>query len=308
MPKKPKTPPLTFRLPDSNTDAIADYNVALLTTDLDSYSSTFDADGVNYLPLHWTDQDTDYYGIMVHVPTTQMVLEIMAKNSSATAAVAAHPKLLKMGSEQRASRSALAAGEARLSARRAARRSLRGASNGTATTDASSGLFTVISVSRAASDLDAIDEFYVNGMQTTTTLSVTDTSYQKRCYLWDAAGATADVCFTSRPDSATSGDFKVSDFESMLNAAHADVTSSGQTCNNKWVDNHYAVDGMVSGDYIQTYIQEKDLYYYCDGNYLHCKLKNFCRTLSSTLSLVLLPFLRANGPKLNFTRVHVRTR
>ena len=37
---------------------------------------------------------------------------------------------------------------------------------------------------------------------------------------------------------------------------HATVMSEGKTCNNKWVDNHYAVDGMVSGDYIQTYIEE----------------------------------------------------
>ena len=254
MPKKPKTPPLTFRLPDSNTDAIADYNVALLTTDLDSYSSTFDADGVNYLPLHWTDQDTDYYGIMVHVPTTQMVIEVMAKNSSATARVAAHPKLLRMGaSEQRASRSALAAGEKRLSS-------------------SSTDIFTVVSVGRAASDLDALDEFYSNGMRCSTTLSVDDagSGYSKRCYLWDAADATADVCFTKRPDSATAGSFKVSDFEAMLNSVHATVTSGGETCNNKWVDNHYAIDGRFSADYIQTYVKDNDLYYYCDSDTMHC--------------------------------------
>ena len=191
-----------------------DYNVALLTSDLDSYSSAFDADGVNYLPLHWTDQASDYYGIMVHVPTSQMIIEIMAKNSSSTARVAAHPKLLEMDEkEKRASRSALAYGEARLAARRA-RQSLRG-SNTTTTSD--TDIFTVISVGRAATDLDALDEFYVNGMKTSTTLSVDSETYSKRCYLWDAAGATADVCFTKRADAATAGTFKVSDFEDMLN-------------------------------------------------------------------------------------------
>ena len=248
--------------------------MALLTTDLDHYSSTFDEDGVNYMPIHWTDQDTDYYGIMVHVPTTQMVIEVMAKNSSATARVAAHPKLLRMGaSEQRASRSALAAGEKRLSS-------------------SSTDIFTVVSVGRAASDLDALDEFYSNGMRCSTTLSVDDagSGYSKRCYLWDAADATADVCFTKRPDSATAGSFKVSDFEAMLNSVHATVTSGGETCNNKWVDNHYAIDGRFSADYIQTYVKDNDLYYYCDSDTMHCTFLVRTHGLSHAPFLFLLLF------------------
>ena len=161
-------------------------------------------------------------GIIVHVPgPSQMVIEIMAKNSSSTSLVAAHPSLLRI-EEARASPSSIVRAEARLSA--------------------GSDIFTVISVSRAASDLAAIDEFYANGIQAELTLSVDSGGVSKRCYLWTKQSATADVCFIKRADSATSSDFSVSDFETMLNTVHANVIANKNTagCNNKWLDNHYA--------------------------------------------------------------------
>jgi hypothetical protein len=61
----------------------------------------------------------------------------------------------------------------------------------------------------------------------------------KRCYLWAKQSATADVCFTARPDSATSTSFTVLDFETMLKSVHANVVADQATsgCNNKWLDN-----------------------------------------------------------------------
>jgi hypothetical protein len=67
---------------------------------------------------------------------------------------------------------------------------------------------TALAVNRAASDIDALDTFYVDGMKCSTTLSVEETGVTKRCYLWSYT--TVDVCFTVRPDSATSTDWKVS--------------------------------------------------------------------------------------------------
>jgi len=234
-------------------DSFMDYNVALLTSNLDSYATAFDKDEVSYLPLHWDDQGDSYYGILVLVPDSQMIIEVMALNSSLTSHVASHPRLLHMD-EPRASRAALARAHARLAA--------------------STDILTAINIGRAASNMSAIDEFYSNGMQTETTLSIDTASYSKRCYLWTKQGATADVCFTQRPDSDTLGSFKVSDFESMLNTVHANVVTS-DNCWNKWSDNHYAVDTpetiTTSMDYIITYIESKasTIYYYCQSGVLH---------------------------------------
>jgi len=76
----------TSKLGDmSSYDAFMDYNVALYTSDLDSYIAAFDNDGVDYLATTWTDQGTAYYGVIVRSPGTQMLIELMAKNSTARA-------------------------------------------------------------------------------------------------------------------------------------------------------------------------------------------------------------------------------
>jgi len=106
-------------------------------------------------------------------------------------------------------------------------------------------------------------------MACSTTLAIDTPDYAKRCYLWDTAGATADVCFTKRAPSATAGSFKVTDFEAMLNAVHASAVGDGG-CSNKWVDNHYAVDGRSkSADYIIDYIESSGAYFYCSGSAVH---------------------------------------
>lgn len=209
---------------------------------------------MQYLPIRWIDQDNAYYGIIVQVPSSQMVLEIMAKNSSSTSVVANHPKLVPMD-EVRASRAAIARAEVKLSNLLAA-----GSSGDT---------LEAIVVNRAASDLNALDAFYA-GMQTTTTLS-SNGAVSKRCYLW--TWATVDVCFTTRPANATSTSFSVADFEGMLMSTHQTVVTGGETCNNKWADNHYAIDGdlSTSAEYIVTFMESNPgIYYYCESvNQLH---------------------------------------
>ena len=54
-------------------DSFMDYNAALLTADLDYYAAAFDADQVAYLPIEWVDQAATYHGIIVHVPTSQVM-------------------------------------------------------------------------------------------------------------------------------------------------------------------------------------------------------------------------------------------
>lgn len=70
-----------------------------------------------------------------------------------------------------------------------------------------SNLLQAVVINRAASDLDAITTFYVDGMLTNMTLSMDTDDLSKRCFMW--TDATVEVCFTKRPDDATSTDFKV---------------------------------------------------------------------------------------------------
>ena len=91
-----------------------------------------------------------------------------------------------------------------------------------------------------------------------------------RCFLW--AGAAVDVCFVQRPDTATAGRFKPADFEKMLNAVHAARLANPECADDKWYDNHYAIDGRAVGsaDYIIDYIEANpSTRYYCNRGMIH---------------------------------------
>ena len=66
-----------------------------------------------------------------------------------------------------------------------------------------------LAVNRAASSaaMDKLEAFYVDGMGTKMSYSATTSEYTKKCFLW--TGATLDVCYTTRADSATKGNWKV---------------------------------------------------------------------------------------------------
>ncbi len=63
-------------------DSFMDYNAGLYTTELDSYLSRFEADGVPYLGAKWPTPAGDLmFSVFVLVPTSQMVIELMASTS-----------------------------------------------------------------------------------------------------------------------------------------------------------------------------------------------------------------------------------
>merc|ERR1740121_2571976 len=88
---------------------------------------------------------------------------------------------------------------------------------------------------------------------------------QKKCFLWP--GATGNVCFTNRPDSATLGSWKVGDFEDMLNTVHSNLLSGHPFCEvDKWFDNHYAIDSQsADSSKILSYVNEKNPFHVCSS-------------------------------------------
>ena len=211
-------------------DAFMDYNAALMTTDLDSLVSQFDADGQTYLGFTWSASGTTYYSALVQVLGTQTILEFVGEESKL---LAKHPKLKQ--SEPRASADVLATLKARL-----------------ATSEAS---MSPAWISRAASDLDALTTFY-EAMGCTVTSLTPSSNVTRLEVLWP--GITTPLYFVKRPDDATSSDFSVADFEQYIIDTHAsaistfDATYGFATCGfDKWFDNHY---GTKSQSTLDTFV------------------------------------------------------
>ena len=95
----------------------------------------------------------------------------------------------------------------------------------------------MVSVSRAASDIAAIDEFYRDVAQATTTLSY-DTPVKRR-YAW--SGALSDVCFVEHPAGHQGAALSVAGLESMLWAVHVAIMGAPPADGDpdKYTDNHY---------------------------------------------------------------------
>ena len=98
-------------------------------------------------------------------------------------------------------------------------------------------------ISRAASNLSAVDEFYLEGFGARISMQLVDEAncLLKHCFVIN--GTSADACFVTRPDSSTAGDLKPADLESSLNAAHEYWLNGYPDCNmGRWTDNHFAID------------------------------------------------------------------
>ena len=233
-------------------DSFMDYNLGLHLPphgnySLDALISRFDEGGEPYFPYTWTQPLTNetYYGVFVRVPHSMLVLELVSNVSNVLGAAAEHGfELTEL--EPRVSTHVLSYIESTPT-----NYSVR-----------------PIHVSRAASDVDAVDDFYT-AIRTARTVEYDSGNVSKKCYLW--GGAEVEVCYTQRPDSATRGGFTVSDFEDMLNGVHEAVVAPNPNCQrDKWTDFHYAYDnGQVSGQQIYEYVALKpDAYFVCTGAYV----------------------------------------
>jgi hypothetical protein len=237
-------------------DAFMDYNVVFATEGLQAYKDSFVSDGVPHLVATWTSSDDeDYTSIIVQVPSTQMILELVQQTTLVYSELEARPR----GLEQRVPTSTLRLHESH-KARARSNVNISGSSVGS--------IIIPLTVNRAASAaaMSRLDDFYVTGMGTTKTHDSTAGEVTKKCFLW--SGATVDVCFTQRPDSATAGDWKVSDFEDMLNTVHGNIVGGYPFCGmDKWEDNHYAIDSRsIDTSGIVSYINSAKPYHYCEAS------------------------------------------
>jgi hypothetical protein len=233
-------------------DSFMDFNAVFATPGLQKYKSTFKGDGVKYLAGTWTGpKGTEYTSVIVQVPNSQLILELCQKGSLTYDEDEAQPVKL----EQRVPDYTLAAQDARLSS-----------SNSSNNAADNVGAYIVsLGINRAVSAkaMAKLEEFYVTGMGTSKTHDSTENGVTKKCFVWP--GATGNLCFTSRPDSATAGDWKVGDFEDMLNTVHSKLLAGHPFCPvDKWFDNHYAIDSQsADSSKILSYVNEKNPFHIC---------------------------------------------
>jgi len=237
-------------------DAFMDYNVVFSTDGLEQYKQTFKADGVKYLEGAWSSLDgASYSSIIVQVPGTQMILELVQQSSltSDSEPVAA------LSLEQRVPTMALPLITAGAS---------KSDVTGPLATSSVGAYIVPLVVNRAASAaaMSKLEDFYVSGMGTTKSHDETKNGVTKKCFLW--AGATVHVCYTQRADSETKGNWKVSDFEAMLNKVHETLMGGHPFCGmDKWEDNHYAIDSQsADGSKIVEYINSAKPLHYCESS------------------------------------------
>jgi len=237
----------------SKFDSFMDFNLVFSTNALQQYKDTFKADGVNFLAGTWQDGDKneEYTSILVRVPESQLILELVQKTSLSYSDDEAVPMRL----EQRVPSATLSIQNDKVKITQ----------NETASNDKYL-VSLVVNRAAAAKTMAKIEDFYVSGMGTTKTHDATQGDMTKKCFLWP--GASVNICFTSRPDSATAGDWKVGDFEDMLNTVHSTLIKDHPFCPmDRWEDNHYAIDSQKTDNQkILKYVNENNPPHRCEAN------------------------------------------
>ena len=153
-----------------NPGSSPDFTLHSLTQgeDLPDYADALFADDVNFLAGAWTaDSGDSWYSVIVHVPHTQMIIELVSTTSPGSGYLN------------------LDGLESRISPRQETR---------FASTEAD-GILQAVAVTRAASNMSSIDYFYTS-IETETAHEVNAANVSRKCYAW--SGADADVCFVSR--------------------------------------------------------------------------------------------------------------
>ena len=232
----------------SSFDAFMDFNAQYYTSALETYIEAFEADDVPLFKTQWDYEDKTWTSVFVHVPNTQLTMELIQDvQIDGVTETSAVPRI---GAKAYAVASAV-------------------------TTSSSSKILTPLNVNRAVSSstMKKLDDFYVTGMRTEKVDVIESGDVSRACYLW--TGASVNICFYNRPDSATKGDWKVGDFEDMLNTVHSNTLGKNPLCGeDKWFDNHYAIDS-------RTHDTSNIVPYVESNNVLHC---TYCYIITFSVS------------------------
>jgi len=230
----------------SEFDAFMDYSTAFYTYDLQHYIDIFTTDDVKHFLGQWTDaSERQWYSLIFLVPQSTYVIELMSMQASVDAS-----SLPKM--EQRMS-DALC-------------------TEWSKGTESANNAIETVSINRASSDLDAIDNAYTKYMQMTTSHTISDSQVQRHCY---KTSSSFDVCFTKRESSSNADAiFSVKDHEDNMWAIHAGVMGSDPTKTDKMTDSHGGFS--VTTTKLETYFEansfaqllENRLAYACAQSYV----------------------------------------
>jgi hypothetical protein len=219
-------------------DSFMDFNAQFYTPALATYVKAFEDDDVPLYKTSWTYEKQTWTSVFIHVPNTQLTIELI--QDVELDGVTETSEIPRIGAKSYAVAKAV-------------------------TTSPSSKIVTSLAVNRAVSSatFKKLDDFYVTGMKTEKVDVAESGDVSRVCYLW--TGASVNICFYNRPGTATKGDWKVSDFESMLNTVHSNILGKNPLCGeDKWFDNHYAIDSRTQDtSNIVPYIEQNNVLHYC---------------------------------------------
>jgi len=232
-------------------DSFMDFNAMFYTTGLKAYYQAFKTDNVPTYVSTWSYNKTTWTSVFVRVPNSMMIIEL-CQDTTLGVSADYHP----------GGRAPSASIERVLS---------RVHSLSDVADDTTGAVIDILAINHAASatSFAKLEDFYVKGMGCTMQTTST-TEYQRMCFNWPGASSVG-VCFYQRPDSSTSGDFKVSTLEDMLHTVHSNIIGKQPQCNrDKWTDWHYAIDsGSVDTSTVASYIDAKKETVMCSGSTPH---------------------------------------
>ena len=203
------TAKLTSAAAEDRYDTFMDYSTVLYTRSLQNYVLEFDAASVPYVIVHWADDlAQDWYSLIVQVSTSVLVLELVSPECPYTNKTMIEDDLQRLPA------------------------SVFTANNVTAITDAVPSILLPLAVSRATSDLSAMETFYTKDLFAAinhSSSSSSSSANSTKLMAFAPPGANVLVRAVQRPATSTSDGLSVLDLETIKNAAHS-MSHSNNFC------------------------------------------------------------------------------
>jgi hypothetical protein len=215
---------------DGRYDSFMDFALVFWASDLDVYIDKFEEDHVKYLCLSWeTDSGNSTFSLIVHVPHTQVVFELVSTSRPKKASSFLDDVTVRYTDKV--------------------------FQDMNASTDISSKVLLPLAISKAISNMSNMLDFYSRFLNATTMhrkmyragseIAILDVLPKWKSGLW--TNSTMSIRFVSRPASWTSSSMSVKQLEMAKFAGHDWVhdnkgnLSANCICGfDKWYDNHYA--------------------------------------------------------------------